>query len=134
MDPRVKDLRLMRWKEIIIACNTSGMTKKAWLEANHINSKTFYRKQKEIRESELNRMELAKLDDNKASMPGPLVDVTTLLKSNEKNQIISSKPGNTTAEALQPEMMLQVGQYSIYIGSRVTEVTLGTVLRVIGVV
>ena len=134
MDPRVKDLRLMRWKEIIIACNTSGMTKKAWLEANHINPKTFYRKQREIRESELNRMELANLDANKTSAPGPFVDMTTLLKSNEKSQIISSKPGKTTAETLQPEMMLQVGQYSIYIGSRVTEVTLGTVLRVIGLV
>ena len=67
MDPRVKELRLMRWKEIIVACNTSGMTKKAWLEANHINPKTFYRKQREIRESELNRMELANLDANKTS-------------------------------------------------------------------
>ena len=33
---------------------------------------------------------------------------------------------------MQPELMIQVGSYKLYIGSGVTEATLTTVLKVIG--
>lgn len=49
MDRVTHTMRREKWKEIIRACNESGMKKKDWLEANHINPKTFYRWQRKLR-------------------------------------------------------------------------------------
>lgn len=133
MDPRVKEIRLMQWKELIIACNTSGMTKKEWMEINHINSKTFYRMQKTIREYELDKRPLPRLSEyNACSAEGQFVDVTAIIKSPEMNRpAYITGPADRTGEQLSPEIMLQVGPYSLYIGSGITESTLRTVLEVI---
>ena len=128
MDPRVKELRLMRWKEIIVACNTSGMKKKEWMEANHINSKSFYRMQKEIREYELEKMPLPRLSEMNSESPQQFVDITTIVKGLDTNRASMDRAG----EKLAPEVMLQTGPYNLYIGSGVTEATLATVLKVIG--
>ena len=128
MDPRVKELRLMRWKEIIVACNTSGMKKKEWMEANHINSKSFYRMQKEIREYELEKMPLPRLSEMNSESPQQFVDTTTIVKGLDTNRASMDRAG----EKLAPEVMLQAGPYNLYIGSGVTEATLATVLKVIG--
>ena len=128
MDPRVKELRLMRWKEIIVACNTSGMKKKEWMEANHINSKSFYRMQKEIREYELEKMPLPRLSEMNSESPQQFVDITTIVKGLDTNRASMDRAG----EKLVPEVMLQAGPYNLYIGSGVTEATLATVLKVIG--
>ncbi len=128
MDPRVKELRLMRWKEIIVACNTSGMKKKEWMEANHINSKSFYRMQKEIREYELEKMPLPRLSEMNAESSQQFVDITTLVKGMDTNRASTDRAG----EKMVPEVMLQAGPYNLYIGSGVTEATLATVLKVIG--
>jgi len=42
MDKITSDVRRQQWLEIIQACNTSGLTKKAWCEQNGINMKSFY--------------------------------------------------------------------------------------------
>ena len=134
MDQRVKQLRLMRWKEIVVACNTSGMKKKDWLAQNNINPKSFYRKQKEIRDYELNNMELTVPTDQNAvagKTTQEFVDMTALTRP-----IINQRNAGTTgyqygADAMQPEMMLQVGTYQLYIGSRITGATLKTVLEVL---
>ena len=133
MDPRIKELRLMRWKEIIVACNTSGMTKKEWMKANHVNSKSFYRMQKEIREYELAKMQLPQLSELNADRPGAqFVDVTALIKAPDASHPTSNTDSaNRPGERMSPELMLQVGQYSLYIGSGITETTLKTVLGVI---
>ena len=93
MDPRVKELRLMRWKEIIVACNTSGMKKKEWMEANHINSKSFYRMQKEIREYELEKMPLPRLSEMKEESSQQFVDITTLVKPVDTNRSSTDREG-----------------------------------------
>ena len=38
MDKITSDVRRQQWLDIIQACNTSGLTKKAWCEQNSINS------------------------------------------------------------------------------------------------
>ena len=43
-------LRREYWKNVVAACNTSGMKKQDWLKENNINSKSFYHWQKILRE------------------------------------------------------------------------------------
>jgi hypothetical protein len=133
MDPRIKELRLMRWKEIIVACNTSGKTKKEWMEENHISSKSFYRMQKKIREYELEKMQLPQPSEMNTDKPSTqFVDVTALIKTPSAGSSSSVTVSIDKAwEQMTPEMMLQIGQYNLYIGSRITESTLKIVLGVI---
>ena len=134
MDHRVKQLRLMRWKEIVVACNTSGMTKKEWMKQNHISSKSFYKKQKEIREDELNHMELSVPVNQKAftgTTRQEFVDMTAMTRQTVSQRIVEPAGYQYGANAIQPEMMLQVGMYQLYIGSRITGATLKTVLEVL---
>lgn len=134
MDPRIKQLRLMRWKEIIVACNTSGMKKRDWMAQNNINSRSFYRKQKEIREYELNNMELI-LPTDQVGVAGrtrrEFVDMTLLAKPSVGQRCTEQTEYQCRVDAIQPEMMLQAGRYQLYIGSKVTESTLKTVLEVL---
>ena len=134
MDHRVKQLRLMRWKEIVVACNTSGMKKKDWLAQNNINPKSFYRKQKEIRDYELNNMELTVPTDQNAvagRMSQEFVDMTALTWPVSNQRTAGTTGCQYGVDPMQPEMMLQVGTYQLYIGSRTTGATLKTVLEVL---
>ena len=132
MDPKVKELRLMRWKEIITACNTSGMKKEEWMMQNHINSKSFYRYQKMIREYEMEKMELPKLSEY-YQIPAAIqfVDVTDVVRNADMNRQCLPAADRTAKEGLQPEIMIRAGLYNIYVGSGIHEETLATVLKVI---
>ena len=130
MDSRVSELRLMHWKEIITECNNSGMQKKQWMELNNINFKAFYRYQKKIREYELERMKPAKPNEYHPVPTGmQFADVTAELQRTDGTQSNCSRPD--LKEDLHPEMMIQTGQYNLYIGKGIHEETLATVLKVI---
>ncbi len=55
MDARIMAMRMERWREIIVACNTSGMKKNEWMRIHNISPKMFYRKQKQLREYEMEK-------------------------------------------------------------------------------
>lgn len=135
MDARIKAMRLERWREIIVACNTSGMKKKDWMKIHNISSKSFYRKQKELREYEMELAEITAADISARQKPAEFFDLTTAL-TQERNEIstrIKKDPiSSVPQKQITPEVMIQVGSYNLYIGSGVTEATLATVLRVIG--
>ena len=42
MDKITSNVRRSQWLDIIHACNTSGLTRKAWCKQNGINIKSFY--------------------------------------------------------------------------------------------
>lgn len=135
MDARIKAMRLERWREIIVACNTSGMKKKDWMKIHNISSKSFYRKQKELREYEMELAGITAADISARQKPAEFFDLTTAL-TQERNEIstrIKKDPiSSVPQKQITPEVMIQVGSYNLYIGSGVTEATLATVLRVIG--
>ena len=47
--PTAQEVRKQQWKQLIIACNNSGMSKKKWCAENGINEKSFYYYQKILR-------------------------------------------------------------------------------------
>ena len=51
--PSVREIKKQHWKEIIIACNNSGMCKKEWCHEHGIREKSFYYYQKILREEAL---------------------------------------------------------------------------------
>ena len=133
-------LRAQRWKEIIAACNTSGMKKVDWMRLHGVSEKSFYRWQNILRDQVLDGIEtsypivpdyVAVSDKRQAGAVPELIDMTA---------IISQKPGGKISPAqsavpqkqITPEIMIQSGPYNLYIGNSVTEATLATVLKVIG--
>lgn len=135
MDPRIKAMRLERWREIIVACNTSGMKKKEWMQIHNIDSKSFYRKQKELREYEMEKAGITTSDIPVGQKPSEFFDLTTALirQTNDISAPVGIKNESSVFPKInEPELVLQAGSYHLYIGSGITESTLATVLRVIG--
>lgn len=135
MDARIMAMRMERWREIIIACNTSGMKKAEWMRIHNVSPKMFYRKQKQLREYEMEKAGITSADIPAGKKPAEFFDLTTAL-ARQASEItartwvepVKSIPQNQ----IKPEIMIQAGPYNLYIGSGVTEATLATVLRVIG--
>ena len=133
-------LRAQRWKQIIVACNTSGMKKVDWMRLHGVSEKSFYRWQTLLRREALEeaaesstrseeQAETLQRVQRQEMIPG-FVDVTALVTREEGLQR-PFQVGNQ-AEQLAPELVIQAGRYNLYIGSGVTEATLATVLKVIG--
>lgn len=49
MDKITHRMRANEWAQIIADCNASGLSKKAWMEQNHIDEKRFYYWQRRLR-------------------------------------------------------------------------------------
>ena len=134
-------LRAQRWKQIIVACNTSGMKKVDWMRLHGVSEKSFYRWQTLLRREALDEAEgsttipeeqaesLEQRVQEQSMIPG-FVDVTALITRKEGLQR-TFQTGNQS-EQLTPELMIQAGRYNLYIGREITESTLATVLKVIG--
>ena len=134
MDARIMGMRMERWREIVVACNTSGMKKKEWLQIHNISPKTFYRNQKLLREYEMEKAGLTSADIPAGQKPTEFFDLTTALtcQPNEiKTQTWAEPISFISQNQMTPEIMIQTGSYNLYIGSGVTETTLATVLKVI---
>ncbi len=133
MDSRIRKIRMDYWRDIIVACNTSGMLKKDWLQIHGINAKNFYRHQKELRELEMEKAGITSEDIPAGENHQEFFDVTTALASQTNTISTQKNPecGMAYQKMNQPEILIQVGAYNLYVGSNVTEATLTTVLKVI---
>jgi len=49
MDQCTHDIRKQQWAKMIQQCNSSGLTKREWCRQNGISTKTFYYRQKQLR-------------------------------------------------------------------------------------
>lgn len=143
LDPRVMNKRIQHWKQIVTTCNTSGIKKTDWLRIHCISEKSFYRWQKLFRDQALEELpeesrspilpEIARISNGEKdpeNVPA-LVDITAMI-SQEKETVTAPKYCIGAQSSMQPELMIQVDSYKLYIGSGVTEATLTTVLKVIG--
>ena len=134
MDARIMAMRMERWREILVACNTSGMKKKEWMRIHNVSPKMFYRKQKQLREYEMEKASLTSADKPAGQKSTEFFDLTTALtrQTSEISARAWTEPINSIPQKqITPEIMIQAGSYNLYIGSGVTEATLSTVLRVI---
>ena len=133
-------LRVQHWKEIIVACNTSGMKKIDWMRLHGVSEKSFYRWQTLFRKEALDEAtENAAISAEQAEslqrvqgqeMTPGFVDVTALIT--RKEELPRSCQAGNQSEQLTPELMIQAGRYNLYIGRGITESTLAMVLKVIG--
>ena len=140
LDCRVMGIRERQWMDIITECNASHMNKKEWMKLHNISPKNFYRWQKVLRERALNKMEdygypiLPRYAEGECEASGreqvtDFVEITGIIgQEKEKGRTLVSAEKNQ----IEPELMIQIGSYQLYIGSGVTESTLATVLKVIG--
>jgi hypothetical protein len=133
-------LRAQRWKEIIAACNTSGMKKVDWMRLHGVSEKSFYRWQNILRDQVLDGVEtsypivpdyVAVSDKRQAGAVPELIDMTAII-SQKPGEKISPAQSAVPQKQITPEIMIQAGPYNLYIGNSVTEATLATVLKVIG--
>ena len=133
MDTRIKAIRLEKWREIIIACNTSGMKKKEWMELHNLNSKSFYRKQKELREYEMEKAGITSAETSAGKNAAEFFDLTQALTRQTKEIPVATgmRKDRCVIRMEHPELVIQAGEYHLYIGNGITEATLATVLRVI---
>ena len=142
LDCRVMSIREKQWMDIITACNASNMNKKEWMRIHNVSPKNFYRWQKVLRERALTEMEeyqypvlppyseeLSEQDSSKET--STFVDMTALI-SRESEDASKAQTDAVGQKQLVPELMIQAGQYHLYIGRGITESTLATVLKVIG--
>lgn len=55
------EIRLERWRELVQECRSSGMTVKTWCSQRQISEKTYYRWQKEVWKTGVEKAALAKV-------------------------------------------------------------------------
>ena len=130
MDARVREIRMQKWEALVTACNSSGMLKKDWFAIHHVNPKTFYRYQKALRERAL---DVAGVTAQCSDLPSTqFVDLTDAFRGTE-HQPVQDQTNECwqTASQIVPELVIQAGQYNLYVGSGISEGTLSTVLKVI---
>ena len=117
------------------------MKKADWMRLHGVSEKSFYRWQTALRDQILKELEerqkgvLKQADDFSAfqcqSPNDRFVDVTALI-TQRGGSFGNNGVSDIQAGQISPEIMIQIGQYHLYIGSNVSDSTLGTVLRVIG--
>ena len=133
-------LRAQRWREIISACNTSGMKKIDWMRIHNVSPKNFYRWQKLLRDHALeedygypivpDHITLSSKRQDQ-SPETQFVDMTAMI-TRETETVRKSASESVVPKKITPELVIQAGRYNLYIGSGITESTLTTVLKVIG--
>ena len=95
--PTAREIRKQRWKELIIECNNSGMSKKQWCEENGINEKTFYYYQKILRDELLESAAVEQTLPSFADVTSNLQPISTLdsnvemLQSNTSPDLVIRK-------------------------------------------
>lgn len=124
MDPQTTIIRTSQWEQIIQEANHSSISKREWCRQNNVNEKSFYYWQHKLRMKAISELKSA------ASVPAP---AAPSVSSFVELPVHSITPGSQTPDLPDgsPELMLQVGDCRIYVGSSIRESTLRTVMKVI---
>jgi len=128
MDQHTTDIRLAQWRQIIMECNRSSITKREWCKQNGVREKSFFYWQRKIRKMAADSLGAsiaslpAAMPDNN---PGKFVEVPMHTASSglDGNEAMPSR--------ISPELMVQVNDCRIFVTSSIHESTLKTVMKVI---
>ena len=118
MDKITHEVRQAHWESLILECNNSGMSKKAWLKKNHVNEKQFYNWQRRIRAASL-----LKAAAESPVLPVPAVDFAEIA-------LPASQRPVTVATPSRPDAVLRMGKYTLEISNTVSAPLLETLLQV----
>lgn len=108
-EPTLRELRRENWKNMITACNNSGLTKKQWCEENGVSTKAFYYHQKQL----MNELSKQLPKDNSEPV---FYDVTPQLQSEN-----SLKPEvQATNNACKPDLVIRKGDLVFEIANSIS--------------
>ena len=123
MDRNSHKVRREQWLRIVTECNNRdrSISKIQWCRMNEVNVKSFYYWQRRFRN------ELLVQSAASATQVPAFVDITS--------QVSGSAPISEEAvsaeRTLVPELMIQSGDFRVYVSGAVQEQTLGTVMKVL---
>ncbi len=124
MDKNSYIVRREQWLRIVTECNSrnQSISKTQWCQMNGVNIKSFYYWQRQFRN------ELLIQGSASATQVPAFVDITS--------QVSKSAPISEEAvsaeRTLVPELMIQSGDFRIYVSGAVQEQTLEKVMKVLG--
>jgi len=127
MDRNSHKVRHDRWLQILTECNNrdQSISKTQWCQNNGVNIKSFYYWQRQFRN------ELLVLSQSSSKHVPAFVDITSDISSQESKTIPISPKDLATEKTLIPELMIQSGDFRVYVSGTVQEQTLDTVIRVL---
>ena len=135
MDHTTTEIRTEQWRQIVLEANGTSLTKKEFCRQNGIKEKQFYYWQRKIRRQDATRLL------SKADLPpvqsAPVISPCSsssfvaldLLESEESPPNRSSLLLNRSI--LNPEVMIPINGYHLFVGAGIQETTLHTVIKVL---
>lgn len=123
MDKNSHKVRRKQWLRIVTECNNrdQSISKIQWCQMNGVNIKSFYYWQRQFRN------ELLIVGAASAKQVPTFVDITS--------QVSRSAPifeeAVSVERTLVPELMIQSGDFRVYVSGAVQEQTLDTVMKVL---
>jgi len=123
MDKNSHKVRREQWLQIVTECNNrrQSISKIQWCKMNGINIKSFYYWQHQFRN------ELLILDATSSKQIPAFVDITSQIT----RSTTASDETISTERTLVPELMIQSGNFRVYVSGAVQEQTLDTVMKVL---
>ncbi len=127
MDRNSHKVRHDRWLQILTECNNrdQSISKTQWCQNNGVNIKSFYYWQRQFRN------ELLVLSQSSSKHVPAFVDITSDISSQESKTIPISPKDLATEKTFIPELLIQSGDFRVYVSGTVQEQTLDTVIRVL---
>jgi transposase-like protein len=123
MDKNSYKVRREQWLRIVTECNSrdQSFSKIQWCRMNGVNIKSFYYWQRQFRN------ELLIQGSTSATQVPAFVDITSQVFRSAH----ISKETVSAERTLVPELMIQSGDFRVYVSGTVQEQTLDTVMKVL---
>lgn len=123
MDKNSYIVRREQWLRIVTECNSrnQSISKTQWCQMNGVNIKSFYYWQRQFRN------ELLIQGAASATQVPAFVDITSQVSRSAP----ISEESASDERTLVPELMIQSGDFRVYISGAVQEQTLNTVMKVL---
>ena len=121
MDKITHEIRRDHWATLVLECNNSGMSKKAWMEAHHINEKQFYYWQRRLRKEAACELKGAALS---AAVPSVAFAEIPFPSATETAPVVNEAP------AVRADAVLRAGYMTLEVSNSLSPVILATLLQV----
>ena len=121
MDKVTHQIRRDHWTSLILECNNSGMSKKAWLQAHHINEKQFYYWQRRLRNEAACELKESALP---VAVPSVAFAEISLPSSAQTVPVVNDSP------AVRADAILRAGNMTLEVSNSLSPVLLAALLQV----
>ncbi len=113
MDKHTHEIRCQQWKLIIEECLASGMSKRAWCEANGVSDKQFYYWQRVLR-----REAYLDMQSSQKSLPDKVPSTSSFI---ELKQPPVEQPLNGGSETFRPDVIVRSGDFVVEISNSASD-------------